>query len=129
MYLMPNGAATDADEFDGPCVGGTCGRWWRITATVAIGSRWHDKGSKRTLLLWAGFSSKLYNWWVRVILFPFRKITDTQRGLSCIGRIFSKDHVRLIQRISFFLFGHCELLLLVQNLPEQRSRSPNGLGR
>ena len=82
-------------------------------ASVAIGSRWHDKGSQTNVPLSGRISSKLYNWWVRVILFPLRKITDTQRGF----KLYRKDILEKIMSANpkdkFFSFD-TELLLLAK---------------
>lgn len=77
---------------------------------VAIGSRWKKGAVTQKIPLSGIVSGKIYNWCIRIILFPLRRIQDTQRGF----KLFKKDVAKQIlphARDNGFSFD-TELLLL-----------------
>ncbi|MCM8788126.1 MAG: glycosyltransferase, partial [Candidatus Omnitrophica bacterium] len=58
----------------------------RKEASVAIGSRWTKEAEIKSISFFGRLSSRIYNWLVRIILFPLFKIKDTQRGFKLFER-------------------------------------------
>jgi len=58
---------------------------------VAIGSRWCPGGVESSMGIFEKVSSRIYNWAVRLIVWPLRGIRDTQRGFKLFNRKVLED--------------------------------------